>query len=447
MTEEKKPGSIRIAGARVIDPAAGIDETADLLLENGTIWGIVPAGSEAPCAGSETTVIDGTGLAAAPGLIDVHSHFRDPGLNYKEDIVTGAAAAAAGGYTTVVCMANTRPPVDSPEVCADLVRRMRDLPIHVRTMANVTVGMQGKELTDMAALKAAGAVGFTDDGIPILDEKLLMQAFRRAKELGLPVSLHEEDPAFIWMAGVNAGETAERLGLGGASALAENVLTARDALLARETGCRVDIQHVSSAVTVRLIRFFKDLGADLWAEVTPQHLSLTEEAVPRRGAMAKVNPPLRTEADRQALIEGLSDGTIYMIATDHAPHAAYEKARGILKAPSGMIGLETALALCITNLVRTGRMTLPEVLGKLTAAPASFLKISDHAGSLAPGLPADVVLFDPAEAWTVEASDFHSKSSNSPFLGETLTGRVRMTIAGGRIVYSRAMEGRITPAG
>lgn len=442
-----QPDCLAIRNVRAIDPASGLDQISDIFIRDGKIAEITPAGNSGQPAsfpGAGGAEIDGTGLAAAPGLIDVHSHFRDPGLTYKEDVTTGAAAAAAGGYTSVVCMANTKPPVDCPEVLEDLIRRERNLPVHVMNMANVTKGMKGKELTDMAALKAAGAVGFTDDGVPILDEKLLFRAMSAAAELGLPISLHEEDPAFIRMPGVNEGAVSRRLSIGGASALAENVLVARDGLLARETGCRTDIQHVSSAVSVSLIRGIKSLGADLWAEATPQHLSLTEEAVPERGAMARVNPPLRTEKDRQALIAGLADGTIDMIATDHAPHAAYEKARGIVSAPSGMIGLETALSLCITNLVMPGCLTLPAVLGKMTAVPARFLGISDRAGSIAPGYPADLVLFDPAEQWTVQPADFHSKSANSPFIGETLTGRVRMTLVGGKCVYSRAMEGKIS---
>jgi dihydroorotase len=331
-------------------------------------------------------------------------------------------------------MANTKPAVDSVETLKDLMEREKELPVHVLNTATVTVGLKGKELTDMEALAAAGAVGFTDDGIPISDQKLLLQAFERAAALDLPVSLHEEDPELMGSAGVNRGAVSEKIGVSGAPAIAEEALTARDCLLAAESGVRIDIQHVSSGRTVDIIRFMKGLGIQVFAEVTPQHFSLTEEAVLTTGTMAKVNPPLRTEADRRKLIEGLKDGTIDMIVTDHAPHTEEEKAKGFDGgAPSGMIGLETSLALGITTLVKTGEITMMELLAKMTVNPADFYKLP--CGRIAVGGCADLILIDPDQEWTVTAEGFHSKSANSPFIGRKLTGKVLRTICSGKTVY------------
>lgn len=422
---------IPIKNGRVVDPASGIDEALDVVLEDGRIKAL----GKFPKTEAYEEVIDAEGKIVAPGLVDIHVHFRDPGLTYKEDIVTGAAAAAAGGYTTVVCMANTKPVVDSVETLSDLRTRARELPVQVLNAAAVTKGLKGEELTDMRALRAAGAAGFTDDGIPIADTALLFEAMKRAKELDVPISLHEEDPALIASAGINQGAVSRQLGVGGAPALAEEALVARDCALALRAGARVNIQHLSSQVSVDIIRAMKGLGASVFAEVTPQHFSLTERAVVERGTLAKVNPPLREEADRYALIRGLKDGTIDFIATDHAPHSQEEKERDLNQAPSGMIGLETALALGITNLVRKGHLTMLQLLEKMTVNPARFYKLG--CGTLKVGGPADMVIFDERERWTVEAEDFRSKSRNSPFLGMELYGRVHYTICGGRVVFRR----------
>lgn len=422
---------ILIKNGRVVDPASGIDEALDVVLEDGRIKAL----GKFPKTEAYEEVIDAAGKIVAPGLVDIHVHFRDPGLTYKEDIVTGAAAAAAGGYTTVVCMANTKPVVDSVETLSDLRTRARELPVQVLNAAAVTKGLKGEELTDMRALRAAGAAGFTDDGIPIADTALLFEAMKRAKELDVPISLHEEDPALIASAGINQGAVSRQLGVGGAPALAEEALVARDCALALRAGARVNIQHLSSRVSVDIIRAMKGLGASVFAEVTPQHFSLTERAAVERGTLAKVNPPLREEADRYALIRGLKDGTIDFIATDHAPHSREEKERDLNQAPSGMIGLETALALGITNLVRKGHLTMLQLLEKMTVNPARFYKLG--CGTLKVGAPADLVIFDERERWTVEAEDFRSKSRNSPFLGMELYGRVHYTICGGRVVFRR----------
>ena len=420
---------ILIKDGRVVDPASGIDEALDVVIDNGTIKTL----GKFPKSDEYERIIDAKGKIVAPGLVDIHVHFRDPGLTYKEDIVTGAAAAAAGGFTTVVCMANTKPVVDSVETLSELLGRMKQLPIHVLSAAAVTKGFQGKEITDMRSLRAAGAAGFTDDGIPITDSGVLFAAMQLAKELDVPISLHEEDPALIASPGINQGAVSRQLGVGGAPALAEESLVARDCMLALRSGAKVDIQHISSGVSVDVVRSMKKLGASVYAEVTPQHFSLTEQAALERGALAKVNPPLRTEADRYALIRGLKDGTIDFIATDHAPHSREEKAQPLNKAPSGMIGLETALALGITNLVRKGHLTLLQLLEKMTINPARFYGLD--CGTLQAGAAADLVIFDERETWVVEEDKFRSKSCNSPFLGMELYGTVHYTICDGRVVF------------
>ena len=421
---------ILIKNGRVIDPAKGTDDVMDMVIDGGKI----KAMGHYPENGEYETVIDASGLTVGPGLIDVHVHFRDPGLTYKEDIGTGTAAAKKGGFTTVVTMANTKPPVDSEETVRYVLEEGKKTGIHVLPAACVSVGMKGQELTDMDALKAAGAVGFTDDGIPLMDQKLVRQAMLKAKELDVPLSFHEEDPAFISENGIHAGEVAKALGIQGSPALAEDVLVARDCMLALHTGASVNIQHISSVNSVRMVKLAKELGADVTAEVTPHHFTLTESAVLEHGAMAKMNPPLRTEKDRLGIIEGIRDGSIDMIATDHAPHSAEEKAvEPVWKAPSGIIGLETALALAVTNLVKPGHLTMVQLMEKMSLNPAKLYRFDK--GSVAEGADADLVIFDENERWTVTEDDIASKSHNTPFIGAELYGRVKYTICGGRIVY------------
>lgn len=421
---------ILIKNGRVIDPAKGTDDVMDMVIDGGKI----KAMGHYPENGEYETVIDASGLTVGPGLIDVHVHFRDPGLTYKEDIGTGTAAAKKGGFTTVVTMANTKPPVDSEETVRYVLEEGKKTGIHVLPAACVSVGMKGQELTDMDALKAAGAVGFTDDGIPLMDQKLVRQAMLKAKELDVPLSFHEEDPAFISENGIHAGEAAKALGIQGSPALAEDALVARDCMLALHTGASVNIQHISSVNSVRMVKLAKELGADVTAEVTPHHFTLTESAVLEHGAMAKMNPPLRTEKDRLGIIEGIRDGSIDMIATDHAPHSAEEKAvEPVWKAPSGIIGLETALALAVTNLVKPGHLTMVQLMEKMSLNPAKLYRFDKR--SVAEGADADLVIFDENERWTVTEDDIASKSHNTPFIGAELYGRVKYTICGGRIVY------------
>ena len=431
-----------IKNATVIDPASGLNEVRSLLIRDGVFQSPVTeeevsrilSESEDGKGGEDLRVIDASGLIAAPGLVDTHSHFRDPGFTYKEDITTGAAAAARGGYTSIIMMANTKPPVDSVETLTDLLARAENLPVHLYSAANVTCGMAGKELSDMAALKEAGAIVFTDDGKPVLDEALFEKALLTAKDLSMPVSVHEEDPAFISENGINGGGSAARYyGIRGSSREAEISMIRRDVELAVKTGAKLLIQHISTAEGVDLVRQARKENPLIAAEATPHHFSLTEDAVIKRGSLAKVNPPLRTEKDRLAIIEGLADGTIGIIATDHAPHAAEEKERPLTEAPSGLIGLETALGLAIRELVKPGFMTMEHMLKLLTVNPADYYGLP--AGRIAKGAPADLVLFDPDAVWTVTEA-FASRSHNSPFTGEKLPGAVRMTIAGGKIIYS-----------
>ena len=417
-----------IRGGRIIDPVSGREYTGDLILENGTIKAVGEKLNLESCE----EILEAAGLVIAPGLVDVHVHFRDPGLTYKEDILTGAQAAAAGGFTTVVCMANTKPVIDNAETLTYVLDKGKETGIHVLSCACVTKGMQGKELVDMDGLRVAGAAGFTDDGIPILDEEVLKAALSKAEELQVPVSLHEEAPKLIANNGINRGPVSEKLGIGGSPAEAEITMVERDCRLAEETGASVNIQHISTAGAVEAVRASKKRGSHVTAEAAPHHFTLTDEAVLTYDTLAKMNPPLRTERDRQAVIEGLKDGTIDMIATDHAPHSIDEKSKPLTEAPSGIIGLETSLALGITELVKPGHLTLLELMRKMSQNPAALYHLPCQ--GITEGAPADLVIFDADEEWKVES--FRSKAVNSPFKGWTLTGRVHYTICEGKIVYS-----------
>lgn len=415
-----------IRNSTVLDPASGLYAKRDIRTEKGRIQEVAEVLT--PAEGEE--VLDASGLTTAPGLIDTHVHFRDPGFTYKETLHTGALAAAAGGFTSVICMANTSPVVDQVSVLQDILERAKKETIHIYQAASVSLGLKGQDAVDMTALKEAGACGFTDDGIPLTNAAFCYEAMCQAAKLNLPISLHEEDPSFIRNNGISHGEISGRLGVYGSPSIAEESLVARDCLLAFKSGADVVIQHISSGLSVELVRTFRKLGAKLHAEATPHHFTLTEEALLEHGSLAKMNPPLRTEADRQAIIRGLADGTIDLIATDHAPHSAEEKARPLTAAPSGIIGLETSLALGITSLVRPGHLTLPHLLEKMTVNPARLYHL--NAGRIAPGMPADLVLFDPDEAWTPQT--YASLSSNSPFTGKKLFGKVKYTICEGKIV-------------
>lgn len=421
---------ILIQNGRVVDSVNQIDDIMDVLIDGKTILKI---GKKIDLREYDKNIeiIDATGLVVAPGLVDAHVHFRDPGFTYKEDIETGAKAAAKGGFTMVVCMANTKPAVDNIGTLQYIQEKAEKTGIHILQASTITKGLNGDELVDLETMANAGAAGFTDDGIPILDEKILVEAMKRAKELDLPVSLHEEDPLFIVKPGVNQGAVSEKLGYGGASRTAEDVMVARDVILALHTGASVCIQHISSGNSVELVRNAKKLGADVHAEATPHHFTLTEEAVLEYGTLARMNPPLRTEKDRLEIIEGLKDGTIDMIVTDHAPHSAEEKAKPLDQAPSGITGLETSLALGIKSLVQPGHITLMKLMELMSKNPAEFYRMVP--ASVSEGAVADLVIFGENELWKVE--EFASKASNSPFLGWELPGKIHYTICDGKIVY------------
>ena len=416
-----------IKNALLTDPSTHTSRKCDIRITGGLISEIGEDLSPAP----SEDAISAEGLVAAPGLIDTHVHFRDPGFTRKENLHTGSLAAAKGGFTSVICMANTSPVVDNEQTLSDILTRSREEKIRIFQAASVSLGLKGEEPTDMKALAAAGACGFTDDGIPLKNAAFLYDAMEKAAEIGLPISLHEEDPSFIKNNGINHGPVSEQLGIYGSPSIAEESLVARDCLLALRSGAHVVIQHISSGRSVEIVRMYKALGAKLHAEATPHHFTLTEDAVLKYGTLAKMNPPLRTEADRQAIITGLADGTIDIIATDHAPHSPEEKGRSITGAPSGIIGLETALALGITSLVRPGHLTLMQLLEKMTVNPADLYHLPS--GRIEIGKAADLVLFDPEECWT--PTEYLSMSSNSPFTGWKLYGKVKYTICGGDVIY------------
>ncbi|WP_368347177.1 dihydroorotase [Peptostreptococcus anaerobius] len=417
---------ILIKNGLIINPATKFEKISDLLIEDGIVKEISTEISHC----DQTQIIDAKGCVVSPGLIDIHVHFRDPGFTHKEDLFTGSMAAAAGGFTSVLLMANTNPKVDSVKTLEYIKEKAKDCPINIFQEAALTHDFKDK-LVDMKSLKDSGAVGFTNDGVPVMSTKILREAMKIAKDLDVIIALHEEDNSLITTHGVNDGPVAEKLGLVGAPKAAEDLMVARDAMLALETGACIDIQHISSGNSVDFIRYAKSIGVKILAEATPHHFTLTEEDVLKYSSLAKMNPPLRTADDREKIIQGLIDDTIEVIATDHAPHTDEEKNVEFKKAPSGIIGLETALALSVSQLVKTNRLSMSHMLSKLTINPSNYYKLDR--GDISVGKVADICIFNPDEEYTVEK--FHSKSSNSPFIGWKLFGKVKYTICGGKIVY------------
>ncbi len=415
-----------IKNGKIIDGISKAAYISDILCEDGIIVNIADN-----IEAKDAKVIDAGGKYVVPGLVDVHVHFRDPGFEYKEDIYTGAKAAARGGFTSVVLMANTKPTVDNVDTLSYIQNKGRDTAINVYTCATVTMGMEGQTMTDMDSLYEAGAVGFTDDGKPIMDAELVRKAMLKVSELGVPISFHEENPAFITNNGVNKGEASEHYGIGGSPREAEIDLIARDIEIAKETGADINVQHISSKEGVELVRSARTSHKNIHAEATPHHFSLNEKAVIKYGTNAKMNPPLRTEEDRLAIIEGLKDGTIDLIATDHAPHSSEEKAQDITKAPSGIIGLETALSLGVTNLVLPGFLSMSQLVEKMSTNPAKLYKLD--AGTIKVNGKADMIVVD--ENADVVYTTYESKSSNTPFTEMPLKGKVMYTICNGKVVY------------
>ncbi|MBQ7680478.1 MAG: dihydroorotase [Butyrivibrio sp.] len=446
-------GALLIRGGTLMDPASGIQAPRDILTEDGRIAQIALPGEIQPAAAGE--ILDAAGLVVAPGLVDTHVHFRDPGQTHKEDLTTGAEAAAQGGCTTVVLMGNTVPPMDDPVLVRDILNRGEQAPIRICTCANVTRGMQGETLTDMDALAEAGAVLFSDDGRPIVDGEVFRAACAEAVRLHRVISLHEEDPSCIVENGIDAGPVARQLKLTGSPREAEIRMVQRDIGIARETGAALTIQHISTAESVALIRQARAEGLSIHAEATPHHLTLTAEDVLQFGPLAKMNPPVRTAADRAAIRAGLMDGTIEIIATDHAPHTLAEKqladgtgwdpvsqeaGERLRLAPSGITGLETSLALAVQALYHgadgTG-MTLLQILACMTSQPAKIYGLEElyGVGRVTVNGPADLCIFAPGELWRFDHSV--SRSANTPFLGCELPARIHYTICRGRIVYRK----------
>ena len=442
--------TLLIKGGRIIDPSGErLDTTADLLVKDGEVVRI--ASGIAPEAG--WTVIDATGMIVSPGFVDLHCHLREPGYEHKETIATGTRAAARGGFTTVCCMPNTMPALDSGAAVEYVLKKSRaEGAVRVLPVGCITRGRKGQELADMAELAACGAVAFSDDGDPVANSLLMRHALEYSVSFGLPVTEHCEDKTLSFEGLMNEGWVSNRLGLRGIPAAAEENIVARDIALARQTGARLHIAHVSTEGSVELVRWGKQKGVRVTAEVTPHHLTLTEDRVMGRAAAgarassvpcvltleaydtdAKVNPPLRTEADRKAVVAGLNDGTIDAIATDHAPHAWEDKTCEFGLAAVGISGLETALG-SLMGLVHSGQVKLELLIAKLTCGPAGVLGIKGL-GTLAEGAAADVTIFDPQAEWLVEEKDIVSKGKNTPWKGSTLRGKVMCTIYDGAVVY------------
>ena len=422
-----------IRSARIIDPSAGADFTGDILLSGGKIARV---GKSLPLpTGAQETAAEG--LVAAPGLVDMHVHLRDPGQTEKEDILSGCRAAAAGGVTSLLCMPNTDPAVDLPETVRYIKAKAKDADAHVYVAAAVSRGLQGAEPSDWKALREAGATALSDDGRPVLDSRVMAAAMKAAPELGLAVCAHCEDLSLSAGGKINEGVVSAQLGVKGVPAAAEDCGTAREIALAASYGVPVHICHVSTKNSVAMIRDAKRRGVRVTAETAPHYFALTERELLKRDADFRMSPPLRTEEDRLAVCEGLRDGTIDAIATDHAPHTPGEKA-DFLAAPNGAVGMETSLAAGITFLVKTGVLTLSQLLRLMTSSPAQILGIP--AGMLQAGADADLILFDPKETWTADPAKLHGKSRNAVFKGRRLTGRVKLTVCGGRVVFDSRNE-------
>jgi dihydroorotase len=427
-----------ILNGRVIDPTGNIDGERDLLVRDGRVAAVEMPGTLKSVTVAET--IDAAGLIVAPGLIDVHVHLREPGQTYKETIATGTAAAAAGGFTTVVAMPNTVPVNDTVATLEWMLDAARNPVVKLLAMPAATIGSMGAELTNFEALRAAGAVGFTDDGKPVLEDHIMRAALVAAARARVPVSQHAEDTRLTGGCSMNAGQVAFRLGLRGTTVEAESRIVERDIRLLREIeateGLRphLHVQHVSTARAMNAIRAAKQEGLHVTCEVAPHHFTLTEEAIGDYDTHAKMNPPLRIEADRAAMVAALVDGTADCIATDHAPHAAHEKEQEFERAPNGITGLETALGLALRMLHKGQGLSLSRIISLMSTAPAEIVALAGR-GALAVGHYADVVIFDAGEQWLYDAKSTRSKSRNTPFDGAEMLGRVRATICEGRLVY------------
>ena len=428
-------GELLIAGGRVVDPARGVDGQLDVLIRDRKIHAVAPG---LAAQGSYERVIDATGRVVVPGLVDMHVHFREPGREADETIASGAAAAVRGGFTSVAVMPNTSPAIDD-EASAEfqVLQGKRAAKARVYPIGAITKGREGKELAEMGGLVRGGAVGFSDDGDPVDDPEVMRSALLYAKMLDRVVIQHAEVPALAKNGAMNAGRVSLILGLSGKSAASEEVMVARDITLAELTGARLHVAHVSTAGSVAAVREAKRRGLKVTCEVCPHHFTLTDEAVYSFDPNFKMNPPLRTQADVEAIVEGLRDGTIDAIASDHAPHSREKKAVEFQDAPNGVIGLETMVPVSVTELLDKRGLPLARLIELLSAGPARILGL--EAGTLAPGAPADVTVLDLESTWTIQDA-FRSNSSNCPFVGWTVQGRATHTVVDGRVVYDRAAE-------
>lgn len=426
-----------ITDGHVIDPETGLHEEADVLIVKDRIKQIYVHSRGERWNGTGELAINARGMYVMPGFIDLHVHFRDPGLTYKEDIVTGSRAAAAGGVTTVCAMPNTKPVVDSVETLRYITDKAeKEAYVHVRQLSAITRGMEGKELVDMKAMLDAGAVAFSEDGKSVMDINVYREAMKQAAKYHAVIMAHCEDKNLVGDGVLNEGVASERYQVPGIPNSVEDVITARDIFLAHETGAKLHICHCSTVGTVELMRMAKRLGADVTAEVCPHHFTLTDADITEPDSNYKMNPPLRKEEDVQALIGGLTDGTMQTISTDHAPHSDEEKAAYFDKAPFGIVGLETSAALTYTALVSTGLMDIMDMARKMSYNPAHVIGIDGDYGKLTVGAKADVVIFDPNEEWIVDPAKFESKGHNTPYAGQTLKGKVKTTIVDGELRYN-----------
>lgn len=422
-----------IQNGHVLDPSSSLDQVADLLIEDGKVKAVGGKIEE-----EADQVIDASGYFVMPGLIDLHVHLRDPGLEYKEDIVTGTRAAARGGVTTLCAMPNTKPVVDCPEVIEQIYEKaQKEGLVHVEQLSAITKRQEGKELVDMEAMAKSGAIAFSEDGKSVMDINLYKESMKEAGRLHVPVMAHCEDKDLVGKGVLNEGVASERFHVPGISNSVEDVITARDIFLANEAGAKLHLCHCSTKGAVALTKMAKEMGMDVSAEVCPHHFILTDADIQELDTNYKMNPPLRTEEDVQALIRGLVDGTMEVISTDHAPHHKDEKPDDFQKAAFGIVGIEISASLTYTALVATGLLTPYQMVEKMSTNPARIIGLEEKRGGLKPGMEADIAIFDPDAEYVIDPDEFASKGKNTPFAGKTVKGQIAMTLVGGKVVYDR----------